>query len=150
MGLFYRVFGRGDTVPSAELLCQQLGDAVQVSVDADETGWYRLEMVLGLGGALTLERYTPEDDGFRAELNTWAAYLETCDYSPHHTALMERVIQTRQLFILRKPIDCPDEARADRLCGELCVWLAAQCDGIFHHDEVGFYDAAGTLLVAEY
>lgn len=150
MGLFYRVFGRGDEVPSAEQLCQQVGVVLHPSLPAEQNGWYRLELGLGPGGTLTLERYTAEDDGFRAELHIWAAYLETCDYSPHHTALMEWVIQSRQLLILRKPIDCPDEARAERCCRDLCQYLAALCEGIYQIDEVGFHDATGQLLVAEY
>jgi hypothetical protein len=150
VGLFYRVFGRGDGVPSAEQLCRQVGGELQPSLPAGGDVWYRLEIGLGPGGSLTLERYTAEDEGFRAELNTWAAYLETCDYSPHHSALMEWVIQSKQLFILRQPIDCPDEARAERCCRDLCQYLARQCQGIYQIDEVGFHDTAGHLLVAEY
>ena len=150
MGLFYRVFGRGDLVPPAERIHDHLGASAEATVHADETGWYRIDLRIGPGGPLSLERYALEDDGFRAELNTWAAYLETCDYSTHHTRLMEWVIQSRQLFILRKPIDCPDEARAERLCRDLCQWLATQVDGIYQIDDVGFHAAGGTLLVAEY
>jgi hypothetical protein len=150
VGLFYRVFGRGDSLPPAASLLERLGETVQAQVSADDTGWYRVELRLGPGGPLSLERYTIEDDGFRAELNTWAAYLETCDYSSHHTALMEWVIQSRQLFVLRKPIDCPDEARAERICRDLCQWLAEQTEGIYHIDQVGFHSAEGRVLVAEY
>jgi hypothetical protein len=117
---------------------------------ADDSGWFRAEIPLSLGGSLSIERYTPEDDGFRGELNTWAAYLETCDYSPHHTKLMEHVIQSRQLFVLRKPIDCPDEAAADRFCLDLSRQFATFSDGIYHIDDRGFFAADGTLLVAEY
>jgi hypothetical protein len=146
VGLFYRVFGRGDSLPPATAL----GTGPEVTLSADDSGWFRAEIALSLGGTLCIERYTPEDDGFRAELNTWAAYLETCDYSPHHVALMEHVIQSRQLFILRKPIDCPNEAAADRFCLDLSRQFATQSDGIYHIDDVGFFAADGTLLVPEY
>ena len=83
-------------------------------------------------------------------MNSWAAILETCDYSPNHTMLMERIIQTAQMITIRKPIDHSDEITMDRLCLELCQYLAAATDGIYQIDDDGWYAADGNLLLKEY
>src|SRR5262245_33597511 len=122
MGPWYRVFGRLDAVPPAEALAA----GADASFESDEGGWLRGEIRLGAGAVLELERWTADEEGIRAELNGWAAYLETCERSPHHVALMERMIQTRQLFTLH----CPDEATAGP-CVALCQRLAAATDGVY-------------------
>jgi hypothetical protein len=81
------------------------------TLHSDERGWSRPDSSV----RLQLERWTADEEGIRAELDGWAAYLETCDWSQHHIPLMERMIQTRQLFAIRKPIDCPDQSRAERV-----------------------------------
>src|SRR6476659_8189156 len=102
--MWLRVFGAVDTVPDPAGIEACLAGAV-VSFVADDTGWYRAEITAGEGSPITMERYLADEEGIRGELNAWAAYLETLDYSPHHAALMERAIQTRQLITIRKPID---------------------------------------------
>ncbi|MGL4551369.1 MAG: hypothetical protein ACRC33_09280 [Gemmataceae bacterium] len=146
MGMWYRVFGRSDASPPAEALVA----GEDATFESDGRGWLRGEIRLGAGGPLELERWTADDEGIRAELSGWAAYLETCDWSHHHVPLMERMIQTRQLFTVRKPIDCPDEVRAERLCVALCRRLAEATDGVYQADGAGFFAADGSLLVAEY
>lgn len=147
MGMWYRVFGRSDVMPPADTLdCTD----VDATLHSDECGWFRAEIRLGPGGPLQLERWTADEEGIRAELNGWAAYLETCDWSQHHIPLMERMIQTRQLFTIRKPIDCPDESRAERVCLALCRALATATDGVYQVDGAGFFAADGTELVREY
>ena len=115
MGRWYRVFGSLDTAT------------------AD----------LGVSTPLTLERYRADEEGIRAELNSWAAFLETCA-GPHHILLMERAIQTRQLFTLHDPT-----GDADRACVALCQRLAAVTAGFYQIDGFGFFDADGTPLVEE-
>jgi hypothetical protein len=137
--------------PGQEVLTAFLaGHGSPISFRADADGWFSAELVVGEGGPLVVERWLSDEEGIRAELNAWAGFLETCDYSPYHVALMERCIQTRQLFILRKPIDCPDEPQADRLCAWLCQELARQADGFYQADGLGFFEADGTLLVQEH
>src|SRR4051794_5583725 len=114
--MWYRVFGSSDTPPAP----------------------------VPAGGPLLLERFTSEEEGIRAELNSWAAHLETCDHSPHHVRLMERAIQTKQLFTLESPSDAPDPA-----CVDLCRRLATETAGFYQIDGVGFFDADGTLLVED-
>src|SRR5881275_78737 len=94
--------------------------------------------------------FGPSEEGIRAELNTWAAWLETCDYSPNHAALMEWVIQTRQLYTLRRPLDHADEVRLERVCVGTCRFLAGATDGVYQLDAEGFFAADGTLLLQEY
>jgi hypothetical protein len=97
-----------------------------------------------------VERWLADEEGIRAELNAWAAYLETCEYSPHHGPLMERCVQTGQLFVIRKPVDCADEARVGRVCDALCRRLAGMTGGFYQADGEGVYEADGEMLVREY
>src|SRR4051794_29498546 len=91
--MWLRVFGATDDVPDRAALAAGLAGSASSSFVADEGGWYSAEIVHGVGSPVTVERFLADDDGFRAELNGWAAYLETLDYSPHHVGLMERAIQ---------------------------------------------------------
>lgn len=147
--MWLRVFGATDDVPDQAALTACLSRA-SMTFSADETGWYAAEVVHGEGSPITVERFVADEDGFRAELNSWAAYLETLDYSSHHVALMERTIQARQLITIRKPIDHSDEAGVDRLCAALARQLAEMTGGFYQVDGKGFFDAKGELLVAEY
>ena len=112
--------------------------------------WYRVfgsldtPADLDVSAPLTLECFRADEEGIRAELNTWAAFLETCD-GPHHVPLMEKTIQAKQLFTLHDPT----EGELDRVCITLCRRLAALTAGFYQIDEIGFFDADGTLLVKE-
>jgi hypothetical protein len=97
-----------------------------------------------------LERYLATEEGIRADLNSWAAWLETADYSPNHGPLMQHVISTRQLFTLRRPIDHADEVLVEKLCLGVCRFLSGITDGVYQVDDEGFFAADGTLLLQEY
>jgi hypothetical protein len=147
MGCFYRVFGRRDAAPAAEAILAHLGGrglAVAGRFDGAGEGWFSAELAFGEGAPAHLERFLASEEGIRAELNSWAAYLETCDDSPQHLGLMERVIQSRQLFTLRRPSD-----HAGAGCVEVCRFLAAATDGFYQADGEGFFEADGGLLVRE-
>jgi hypothetical protein len=149
--MFCRVFGRSDAIPDRGALAALLsGLGAEAVFSFDDSGWYAAEITLGPGGPVVMERWQADEEGIRAELNAWAGYFETCDYSPHHAALMERCIQTRQLFVLRKPLDHADEARLARVCAALCAELARLTDGFVQRDREGTFEADGTLLVQEY
>jgi hypothetical protein len=151
--MWYRIFGRADSrLPPAALL-EHLslgGFAVQAHFRGDDLGWTAAELRLDRGGPVYLERYLATEDNLRDDLNSWAAFLETCDYSPNSTPLMERVIQSAQLITLRKPIDHADEVILDRLCLETCRYLASQCDGVYQIDYDGWFAADGAMLLKEY
>jgi hypothetical protein len=151
MGLWARVFGRGDAVPEpAALLAALGGEPVSADFRGDAEGWFAAEVRFAGGAPLVVERFLSGEEGIRAELNNWAAYLETCDYSPNAAALMERVIQTRQLFTLRRPLDAADEVLVERVVLSLCRALASATDGVYQIDDAGFFSADGSLLVQEY
>lgn len=153
MTLFCRTFAATDAPPcpaALEACLAGLGVAVSARFVQDDSGWYRAELTLGTGAPLVLERWLAGEDGVRAELNSWAAYLETLDYSPHHGPLMERTIQARQLFTLRRPIDHPDDALVGRACEAICRFLAGATGGFYHVDDRGFFAADGAVLVQEY
>jgi hypothetical protein len=153
MSLFSRVFAASDAVPGPagiEACLAGPGVAVGARFDEDDSGWYRAELTLGGGAPLVLERWLADEEGIRAELASWAAYLETLDYSPNAGPLMERAIQARQLFTLRRPIDHPNEALLERACQALCQHLAKETAGFYQADDRGFFAADGGVLVQEY
>lgn len=154
MSRWYRVFGRAEWQPAKDVLLTHLGTlgvTATPRVEEDTHGWTCVEFPLADGCApLRVECFLASEPGIRSELNTWAAWLETCDYSPHHVPLMERVIQTKQLYTLRRPVDHADDARLDRVCTGVSQFLAAASDGVYQCDGEGVYEADGTLLLQEY
>lgn len=152
--MWYRVFGRSaDEVPAAELAAHlhAAGLPVEPHFKGDDLGWTAGELRLpGLNTPVSLERYLTAEDDIRADLNSYAAILETCDYSPNSGPLMERVIQTRQMVVIRKPLDAVDEVILEKLLLETCRFLAARTDGVYQIDGQGWFAADGTLLVQEY
>jgi hypothetical protein len=95
-----------------------------------------------LAGAV--HHYRADEEGIRAELNSWAAYVETFEQAPRHRELMERVIQSKQLFYFEEPSPSAREA-----CVRLSRHLARLAGGFYHVEDEGFFDADGTLLIAE-
>jgi hypothetical protein len=153
MGLWYRVFGRNDVEVIPDAIRDRLvasGFNTTCDYETGASGWLRAELKFAATTPVHLERFRATEEGIRGELNSWAGFLETCDYEPKNTALMERVIQTKQLFTIRRPIDCANEALVERLCVDLCRFLASETDGIWQADDEGFFAADGTLLLREY
>jgi hypothetical protein len=145
MSAWYRVFGSSDSAPEpveVETFLAGSG-AVRASWAADASGWYRGEITVGGGEPLVLERFLAEEKGIRGELNSWAGYLETREDNPHHQALMERVIQARQLLTLQP--GGAGEALGEALCRRLAAWT----NGFYQIDSKGFFAADGELLVPE-
>jgi len=153
MGPWYRVFGSSDRQPAPELIARQLqglGITVAVDVDEDDLGWYRLNFVLAADGQnLQIERFLASEQGVRAELNTWAAWLETMEENPNHESLMQRIIATAQLFAWQSPQECPANMVSGSPSIGLCRFLAEATNGIYQVDDQGFFSADGTLLVKE-
>jgi hypothetical protein len=152
MGLWYRVFGGlEDPVQPAAILAHLNAVApVTGRFDEEGEGWLSAEIDFGEAPPLRLERFPTSEEGIRAELNSWAGYLETCDDSPNHVPLMERVIQTKQLFTLRRPNETPDGTAVERRCVGLCQFLARATDGVYQADDLGFFASDGTLLLREH
>lgn len=119
--------------------------SVSCDFAVEESGWYRGDLLLD-GMSFQVERYCADEAGIRAELNSWAAWLETREGVPEPILLMERMIQTAQLFTLRAE---EDTTEANGVCVALCRFLAAATDGVYQIDERGFFDADGNLLVEE-
>ena len=147
--MWYRVFCRSlAEVTPAELLAD-LG-ASDSRFRGDDLGWTAGEVILGLGTPVYVERYLTDTDDLRDELNTWAAYLETLNYSAEHVRLMEHVIQSRQLITVRKPLDQANEIEVERVCLAICQKLAQTADGIYQVEGEGWYTSNGTLMLKEY
>lgn len=152
--MWYRVFGRSSNdVPPAALTAHlhAAGLPVEPHFKGDDLGWTSGELRLaGLNTPVLLDRYLAKEDAIRDDLNAYAAILETCDYSPNHASLMERVIQSQQLVVLRKPLDAINEVALEKLLIESCRFLASHTDGVYQIDGEGWFSADGTLLLQEY
>jgi hypothetical protein len=151
--MWYRVFGLSDTEPAPAALAEHLharGLAVEPHFKGDDLGWTEGELRFGAGSPVLLARYLTKEDDLRRDLNAYAAELETMDYSPNSAPLMERVIQTRQLITLRKPVDVSDEVLLEKVLEEAVQFLAAATDGVYQIDGRGWFAVAGELLVQEY
>lgn len=152
--MWYRVFGRNSTEPSPAALAERLhaaGIPVEPHFKGDDLGWSSGEFLLpGSKTPVRMDRYLTAQDEIRDDLNTHAAILESCDYSPNHGALMERVTQTEQLIVIRKPVDAADEVSLEKVLLELCRSLADSVDGVYQIDGEGWFDSSGELLLKEY
>ncbi len=151
--MWYRVFGASEMQPAPVAMAAQLhacGLAVAPHFKGDEFGWTSGELRLPTGAPVLLARYLTKEDDLRDDLNAHAAELETMDYSPNSVPLMERVIQTKQLITLRKPVDVPDEVLTEKVLEEACRFLASATNGVYQIDGRGWFAATGELLVQEY
>ncbi len=152
MPLWYRVFGRSPTPvePAAfAAFLRALNVPATAEFEPDCTEWTSATVRLADAPPIQIERFRADEEGIRAELNTWAAFLETCEYSSNSVPLMEQMIQTSQLFTIRRPPDVPDEATVEEVCRNLAEFLAKSVDGVYQADEEGFYDATGRLILPE-
>jgi hypothetical protein len=154
MSLWLRVFGTNEIQPEPAALLEYLrsiGPEATGHFRGDEEGWFAAELIIAAGETpLHLERFLSSEEGIRAELNAWAAWLETCDYSPNHQRLMEHMVNTKQLFTVRRPIDHANEILVEKMCVEICQYLARSTDGIYQADGQGFFTADGSMLLQEY
>jgi hypothetical protein len=146
--MWYRIFAGSPDMPAPaaiwEFLRERYG-SVSGEFAVDASGWYQADLLVD-GVALQLERYLADEPGIRAELNSWVAWLEMRENAPEHVRLMERMIQTAQLFTLHSS---EQSARAESVCGELCRFLAETMAGVYQIDGRGFFAADGSLLIAE-
>ncbi len=157
MSPWFRVFGTNDVQPAPAALLEQLhclGIEATGKFRGDDLGWFQADLVFDADSPpLRLERYLAKEDKIRAELNTWAAWLESAEGNANYLRLMEHVIGTQQLFTLHQPIEEADEISDDpqveELCVGLCRFLAREIDGVYQVDHQGFFAADGTLLVPE-
>lgn len=152
--MWQRVFGRDDAHVTAAELVQHLhaaGLPVEPHFRGDDLGWTAGELRLpGLNTPVTLDRYLTAEDDIRDELNAHAAELETWDYSPTAAGLVEHVALTKQLVVLRRPVDAADEVALEKVLTAACRYLAARTGGVYQIDGQGWFAADGTLLVREY
>jgi hypothetical protein len=152
--MWYRIFGRSEAGVPPELIAEHLhavGLPVEPHFRGDDLGWTSGEFRLpGLNTPVSLDRYLATADDIRDDLNTHAAVLETCDYSPNNGRLMEHVALTKQLIVLRKPLDAVNEVTLEKLLLEVCQFLCVHIDGVYQIDGQGWFEADGTLVLQEY
>ena len=157
MSRFFRVFGRSDVQPPPDALAKEvhqlLPDAA-IHFRGDGFGWFEAHVTWDADEPpIRVEHYLTKEDEVRGELNTWAAWLESAGESPEHLRLMQHVVQTKQTFTVRFPvedeIEPSDESLAESVCLGLCTFLAREADGVYQVDHRGFFEADGRLIVPE-
>ncbi len=136
---WHRVFG-GAVQPDPAALLSGLRATGTFEADAD--GWYQADLVAADGTSLKIDRYRADEEGIRAELNSWAAWVETRGDELHHVRLLEQLIQTAQLFMFAL------HEGTEQLGVEVCCLLATTTGGIYQIDGRGLFEADGTLLLA--
>ena len=146
--MWYRVFGSNARMPESHGHPGVFGRFVCVRLRRVRGGRIRLVSrdLLVDGVPLQLERYLATEEGIRAELNSWAAWLETRENAAEHVHLMERMIQTPQLFTLRSGEESAESGSNDVLA---CVVPRGFTAGVYQIDGRGFFAADGRLLVLE-
>jgi hypothetical protein len=144
---WYRVFARGaEAIAPAVVLANLVahGAPVEGHFQADEHGWYRCELrTAGPIGPIVVECFRVGEEGVRAEVQSWAAYLETLE-SPHSQEFMEAVNATAQVFTAQL-----SDARAADLLRQLCGNLARAAAGVYQIDGEGFFWSNDTLALGE-
>jgi hypothetical protein len=146
---YCRVFGLKSVEPAPAALRKFFGfgstsigsDLVKIQVQRDEQGWYRAD-IRWADDLVQIERYLASEEGIRAELNTWAAWVEATGDGAVQAWLMQRLIAAQQLFVVR-------ELSAHPNVPDLCRYMAVLTDGVYQIDGQGFFRADGTLLVRE-
>jgi hypothetical protein len=153
--LWFRIFGTNDVEPNPAALLDpfrqlEFGDEITAKLSRDDEGWFRAEFaIIGEDMPLIIDRYLAKEEGIRAELNTWAAWLETVEQNPSRDRLMQHLISTTQVFTLHGPSEADSLLPMEYLCLEVCQFLARQTAGVYQVDKQGFYSPDGTLLVEE-
>jgi hypothetical protein len=148
----YRIFGANDSpVEPASFLehLHGLGFDVSTSFRADKRGWFEADMLLAdEDEPIKLERFLASEEGVRAEMHSWIAWLETTD-SPHQDRLIRHLVATRQVVTISAPeIEEPADSRQS-LCLAICRYLVSQTDGIYQADGQGLFSTDGELLLRE-
>jgi hypothetical protein len=154
MGVWFRIFGSNNVQPEpAAILAhlRDLGVGVAGKFYDDENGWYQAELLFGdKEPTLQLQCFLAKEENIRADLNAWAAWLETVQNNPHHEWLMQHMISTTRVFTLHASDDWPMGASVEKACIELCKFLARETAGVYQVDGQGFFAADRALLLKEY
>jgi hypothetical protein len=124
---------------------QSLIPEVKGKFRTDEDGWFQLILDHPSIGELTIDHFLTSEKGVRAEINTWAAWLE----SKQRFDLMERIIQVKQILSFEVTPEMDDNVSDSLVYKRLALALAALAEGFVHMDGVGFLEPDGTVLIED-
>ena len=111
-------------------------------------GWFSARFELDGGGSLQLERFLVREERMRSELNSWCAWAETLPETAQQALALDKLVACQQIFTFFEEGE-EEDARTSAACVALARWLAVRLEGIYQIDGQGFFDAAGSLLLAE-
>jgi hypothetical protein len=145
--MWYRVFASNPDEPNPVRMVEylhSLGHSFTPHFTGDDLGWTTARLDFAYGTPLAVNRYLTKADDLRNDLNAYAAELETQEDKPNSVVLMEKVIQTQQLFTFENT-----GGQLEAICDDLARWLANQTAGIVQIDGRGWLDSQGDLLLRE-
>jgi hypothetical protein len=146
-----RVFGTAVAQPPQAALLQALqlaGRSLTGKFTQTEQDWVLADLAPEHGDwAVQIDCYRRHEEGIRANLNTWAAWLETMEANANHVWLMQHMISTEQLYTLS--LTGAERPEAEEVCVAACRFLARETAGVYQVDGQGFFGADGRLLLAE-
>jgi len=146
----YRVFGSNDSAVEHAPFLEHLRGLefnVTVSLRGDDGGWFEANLFLqDEDEYVKLERFLASEEGVRAELHTWIAWVETIE-TPHQDRLIRQLVGTKQIFTVSPASDLDQHVR--EVCLAVCRYLARETDGIYQVDGQGFFTRDGDALAPE-
>lgn len=151
MSLWYRVFSRSDAKIDPNSFLEYLHNTnypVQAKFLKDEQGWFEATFAFE-ENELTLQRYLTIEKGVRAELNAFAAWIESQETDLNQMELMERVIAAPQIFAFELPEEQANIEKVRAFCYHVVKFLARETEGLMQVDGEGVYDEEGTFLIPE-
>jgi len=147
----HHVFGGNHLEPRPEVLLEHLqrqGFDVSGHFRGDGRGWFSVELTCTSSPApLSMNRYLADEDGIRAELNSWAAYVETITSEREAAPLMQRLINARQIYVIEQPFQAIEAGEAVDFGSSLCRFLAETTEGIYYANGRGFFAPDGRMLI---
>ena len=117
---WYRVFGKRTQAPDFSAF------RASRRASEDDHGWYQIHFPL-LSGEIELNRWLPEEDRIRPELNTWAAWVET-NSEADLSWLMQHVVATTpphittQWVLPRRPMSSAETTRTSVIAMAQETW----------------------------
>ncbi|MGF1583571.1 MAG: hypothetical protein ACFCD0_29995 [Gemmataceae bacterium] len=151
MSLWYRIFAQSSESIDPNTLLEHLhttGYPIQANFLKDDLGWFEATFSLE-GSEVSLQLFHSDEKGVRAELDAFAAWIESQHTELNQIELMERVVTAKQVFAFEIPDEQANIEKVRQFCYHVSEFLVGQTQGLMQVDGEGLFDADGQLLLRE-